>query len=91
MSAITGGNEGSHHGCIHPTPWDNEETSANIQKVIDLYALPADILPDHSTPLIIHHASVLGDWIRKIERKEGVLFERYESIIGWWEESLISS
>jgi len=83
-------NEGGNHGFIHPTPWDNEETSVNIQKIIDRNALPADILPDHSTPLIIHHASVLGDWIREIERKEGVLFKRYDSIIGWWEESLLS-
>ena len=82
--------EGGNHGFIHPTPWDSKETSVNTQKVIDLYALPADILPDHSIPLIIHHASALGDWIREIERKEGVLFERYDSIIGWWEESLSS-
>jgi len=84
-------NEGGNHGFIHPTPWDSKETSVNIQKIIDRYALPADILPDHSIPLIIHHASALGDWIREIERKEGVLFKRYDSIIGWWEESLISS
>jgi len=83
-------NEGGNHGFIHPTPWDSEKTSVNIQKVIDLYTLPFDILPDHSTPLIIHHASVLGDWIREIERKEGVSFKRYDSIIGWWEESLLS-
>jgi len=83
-------NEGGNHGFIHPTPWDNEKTSVNIQKIIDRYALAADILPDHSTPLIIHHASALGDWIRKIEKNEGVLFKRYDSIIGWWEESLLS-
>jgi hypothetical protein len=84
-------NEGGNHGFIHPTPWDSKKTSVNIQKVIDLYALAADILPNHSTPLIIHHASALGDWIREIERKEGVSFKRYDSIIGWWEESLKSS
>jgi len=83
-------NEEGNHGFIHPTPWDSKKTSVNIQKVIDLYALATDILPNHSTPLIIHHASALGDWIREIERKEGVLFERYDSIIGWWEESLLS-
>jgi len=83
-------NEEGNHGFIHPTPWDSKKTSVNIQKVIDLYALAADILPNHSTPLIIHHASALGDWIREIERKEGVLFERYDSIIGWWEESVLS-
>jgi hypothetical protein len=80
--------EEGNHGFIHPTPWDRNITSANIQKIIDRYTLASDILPDHSTPLIIHHASALGDWIRKIERKEGVLFKRYDSIIGWWEESL---
>ncbi|MBT8349837.1 MAG: hypothetical protein KJO26_01170 [Deltaproteobacteria bacterium] len=83
-------NEGGNHGFIHPTPWDSQKTSVNIQKIIDGYALAADILPDHSTPLIIHHASVLGDWIRKIEKNEGVLFKRYDSIIGWWEEALIA-
>ncbi len=83
-------NEGGNHGFIHPTPWDSKKTSVNIQKIIDRYALAADILPDHSTPLIIHHASVLGDWIRKIEKNEGILFKRYDSIIGWWEESLLS-
>jgi hypothetical protein len=83
-------NEEGNHGFIHPTPWDSKKTSANIQKVIDSYALAADILPNHSTPLIIHHASALGDWIRKIEKIEGVLFKRYDSIIGWWDESLLS-
>ena len=83
-------NEGGNHGFIHPTPWDSKKTSVNIKKVSDRYALAADILPDHSIPLIIHHASALGDWISKIERKEGILFERYDSIIGWWEESLLS-
>ncbi len=83
-------NEGGNHGFIHPTPWDSKKTSVNIQEIIDRYALPSDILPNHSTPLIIHHASALGDWIRELERKEGVLFKRYDSIIGWWEESLLS-
>ncbi len=83
-------NEGGNHGFIHPTPWDSKKTSVNIQKVIDSYALAADILPNHSTPLIIHHASALGDWIREIERREGVLFKRYDSIIGWWDELLLT-
>jgi hypothetical protein len=83
-------NEEGNHGFIHPTPWDSKKTSVNIQKVIDSYALAADILPNHSTPLIIHHASALGDWIREIERREGVLFKRYDSIVGWWDELLLS-
>ena len=77
--------EGAIHGFIHPTPWDTEETSGNIQKIIDQHALPPDILPDHSIPLIIHHASGLGDWIREVERKEGVQFKRHDSVIGWWQ------
>ncbi|MEA2038420.1 MAG: hypothetical protein U9N82_01145, partial [Thermodesulfobacteriota bacterium] len=77
--------DGAIHGFIHPTPWDTEDISAGIQKTIDQHALPSDILPDHSIPLIIHHASGLGDWIREIEEKEGVQFERYDSIIGWWQ------
>jgi hypothetical protein len=72
-------------GFIHPTPWDTSQTSAQIKKNIYLYGLQNDILPPHSTPLIIHHASGLGDWIREIERREGVWFKRYGSIIGWWE------
>jgi len=44
------------------------------------------ILPDHSIPLIIHHASGLGDWIREVEKKEGCRFGRLDSIIEWWDE-----
>ncbi|UCE55483.1 MAG: hypothetical protein JSV31_08590 [Desulfobacterales bacterium] len=77
--------EGSVHGFIHPTAWDTKEISARIQKTIYLYGLQNDILPAHSTPLIIHHASGLGDWIREIELREGLWFKRYGSIIGWWE------
>ena len=77
--------EGAIHGFIHPTPWDTKEIAARIQKTISIYGLPNDILPPHSTPLIIHHASGLGDWIREIEQKEGLRFKRYGSIIGWWE------
>jgi len=78
--------EGANHGFIHPTPWDTKESAAAIQKKIYLYGLQNDILPPHSTPLIIHHASGLGDWIREIERREGIWFKRCGSIIGWWDE-----
>lgn len=77
--------EGAIHGFIHPTPWDTEETSQAIQRTIAQYGLSMDILPAHSIPLIIHHASGLGDWIRKIERREGVQFKRLVSIIAWWQ------
>jgi hypothetical protein len=77
--------EGANHGFIHPTAWDTKETSAQIQKTIYLYGLQNDILPAHSTPLIIHHASALGHWIREIERREGLWFKRHGSIINWWE------
>ncbi|MGD8227055.1 MAG: hypothetical protein PVH82_12265 [Desulfobacteraceae bacterium] len=76
--------EGAIHGFIHPTPWDTQETSAKIQKTIDQHGLAVDILPHHSTPLIIHHASRLGDWIREIERRERIQFRRHGSIIEWW-------
>lgn len=78
--------EGAIHGFIHPTPWDNLKTSARIQQIITHYGLANDILPDHSTPLIIHHASALGDWIREVEQREEVQFKRYGSIIGWWHQ-----
>lgn len=83
--------EGAIHGFIHPTPWDTPETAANIQGVIDRFDLSSDILPRHSIPLIIHHSSGLADWIRIIEEREEVRFERYVSVIGWWEEALLSS
>jgi len=77
--------DGAVHGFIHPTPWDTSKTEANNQKYIGLYSLAVDILPDHSIPLIIHHASPLGDWIRTIEEREGMWFRRYVSTIGWWD------
>ncbi|MCP4694206.1 MAG: hypothetical protein GY859_39600, partial [Desulfobacterales bacterium] len=77
--------EGGVHGFIHPTPWDDPAVEANLGKIISRHGLEADILPSHSTPLIIHHGSALGDWIRAIEEKENVRFTRYGSIIGWWE------
>ena len=76
--------EGAIHGFIHPTPWDTQETASKIQRTIDEHGLAADILPHHSIPLIIHHASRLGDWIREIERRHGVQFRRHGSIIEWW-------
>jgi hypothetical protein len=76
--------EGSIHGFIHPTPWDTEETWADTQRVFDQYGLPQDILPDHSLPLIIHHASPLGQWARTLEEKEGIEIPRQETIIEWW-------
>lgn len=76
--------DGAIHGFIHPTPWDSKKTSYNIQKSVSMYALQFDILPPHSTPLVIHHASALGRWIRQIERQENMEFKRYGNIIGWW-------
>jgi hypothetical protein len=78
--------ERANHGFIHPTAWDTEETAAEIQKTIFLYGLQNDILPPHSTPLIIHHASGLADWIREIERRERIWFKRYGTVIGWWDK-----
>jgi len=81
--------EGAVHGFIHPTPWDTPETEANIGRIIHRHRLSSDILPDHSVPLIIHHASSLADWIREVEQREHLLFERYGSVIGWWEEAVL--
>jgi hypothetical protein len=77
--------EGANHGFIHPTAWDTRKTEAQIQKTIYLHGLQNDILPPHSTPLIVHHASGLGNWIREIERRERIGFKRYHSIINWWD------
>ena len=77
--------EGANHGFIHPTPWDTAEIAAENQKVIYLHGLQNDVLPPHSTPLVIHHASALGGWIREIELKEGIRWQRYDTVIGWWD------
>jgi hypothetical protein len=77
--------EGSVHGFIHPTPWDTPDTETNNKRTISLYGLEKDILPGHSVPLIIHHASALGDWMREVERVEAIEFKRDASIIAWWE------
>ena len=83
--------DGAIHGFIHPTPWDTPETAANIQRTLAMYNLPADIIPAHSIPLIIHHASGLADWIREIEQKEQIRYERYVTVIGWWEEAMLNT
>ncbi len=77
--------EGANHGFIHPTPWDNKQISYEINKTISMYQLSLDILPNHSTPLIIHHASGLADWIRQIEIEKHIEFQRVGTTIGWWQ------
>lgn len=77
--------EGANHGFIHPTPWDTPDISREINKTISMYQLSLDILPRHSTPLIIHHASGLADWIRQIELKEKITFPRIGTFIEWWQ------
>lgn len=76
--------DGAVHGFIYPTPWDSDEIMASINKVIAMHNLAYDILPPHSIPLIIHHASALGDVIREIEVREGIKYKRFDSVIGWW-------
>ena len=76
--------EGATHGFIHPTPWDDSETLPEIDQNIFLHRLFEDILPDHSTPLIIHHGSYLGNWIREIEERGGIRFTRDGTWIEWW-------
>ncbi len=80
--------EGANHGFIRPTPWDDGETVREIDRNIFLYRFFEDILPEHSTPLIIHHASPLGDWIREIESKTEVTFGRDGTWIEWWRFSV---
>lgn len=80
--------EGANHGFIRPTPWDDGETTREIDRNIFLYRFFEDILPEHSTPLIIHHASPLGDWIRKIESKTDITFGRDGTWIEWWRPSV---
>jgi hypothetical protein len=80
--------EGANHGFIRPTPWDDSETLQEIDTNIFLHGFFEDILPEHSTPLIIHHASHLGDWIRQIESTTGIRFSRDGTWIEWWNSSL---
>jgi hypothetical protein len=68
-----------------PHALGHKRNRSSNQKNIGLYGLNFDILPEHSTPLIIHHASPLGDWIREIETREAVEFKREGTIIGWWQ------
>ena len=77
--------EGAIHGFIHPTPWDTAETESNNRRIFSLYGLLDDILPDRSVPLIIHHASALGEWVRAIEERENIHFKREGTTIGWWQ------
>jgi hypothetical protein len=79
--------EGAIHGFIRPTPWDDSETLQEIDRNIFLNRFFEDILPEHSTPLIIHHASYLGDWIRQIESTTGITFSREGTWIEWWNPS----
>jgi hypothetical protein len=79
--------EGSNHGFIRPTPWDDSEMIMEIDRDIFLHRFYEDILPEHSTPLIIHHASYLGDWIRQIESMRGITFNRDGTWIEWWNPS----
>jgi len=79
--------EGANHGFIRPTPWDDSETIMEMDRNIFLYRFFEDILPERSTPLIIHHASYLGDWIRQIESKTGITFGRDGTWIEWWNPS----
>jgi hypothetical protein len=80
--------EGANHGFIRPTPWDDTETMQEMDTNIFLHRFFEDILPEHSTPLIIHHASYLGDWIRQIELTTGITFSRDGTWIEWWNPSL---
>jgi hypothetical protein len=79
--------EGANHGFIRPTPWDDSETLQEIDRNIFLHRFFEDILPEHSIPLIIHHASYLGDWIRKIESTSRITFSRDGTWIEWWNPS----
>jgi hypothetical protein len=79
--------EGANHGFIRPTPWDDSETLLEIDRNIFLHRFFEDIVPEHSTPLIIHHASFLGDWIRQIESMTEIAFGRDGTWIEWWDPS----
>ena len=76
--------EGATHGLIYPTPWDDTETIPETDRNIFLHRFFEDILPENSTPLIIHHGSHLADWIRQIEASTNVTFGRDGTWIEWW-------
>ena len=76
--------EGANHGFIRPTPWDDPETLREIDTNVFLHRFFEDILPEYSTPLIVHHASYLGEWIRQIESTQKVRFSRDGTWVEWW-------
>jgi hypothetical protein len=76
--------EGANHGFIHPTPWDSADTDRELNTNIFVYDLGRDVLPATSVPLIIHHACALGNWVRELEVREGLVLNRRGSIIEWW-------
>lgn len=76
--------EGANHGFIRPTPWDDDEVIRDMDREIFLHRFYEDILPEYSTPLIIHHSSYLGDWLREIELNSKVIFTRQGTWIEWW-------
>jgi hypothetical protein len=76
--------EGANHGFIHPTPWDDSDTISENNMNIAIYRFFDDIVPEYSVPLIIHHASYLGDWIRQVESEMQVGFKREGTWIEWW-------
>ncbi len=76
--------EGANHGFIHPTPWDSADTNRELNTNIFVYDLGRDVLPATSVPLIIHHACALGNWVRELEVREGLVLNRRGSIIEWW-------
>ena len=80
--------EGANHGFIRPTPWDDSETLQEMDRNIFLHRFFEDVVPEHSTPLIIHHASYLGEWVRQIESTSGITFPRDGTWIEWWNPSL---
>ena len=80
--------EGATHGFIRPTPWDDSDMLREIDTTVFIHGFQEDILPEHSTPLIIHHASTLGNWIRQIELTTEMTFSRDGTWIEWWNPSL---
>ncbi|MFC1921549.1 hypothetical protein ACFLYQ_07485, partial [Chloroflexota bacterium] len=76
--------DGASHGFIYPTLWDSTDTERETNTNITVYGLNRDILPKASSPLIIHHACGLGDWVRELELREEITLNRRATIIEWW-------
>lgn len=78
------------HGWIFPTPWHSEEDMRSELKVVKSNGWVKNLFDDNviDRELVISHTDYLADWIRSIEDKIGIRFQRNElGLIEWYTEA----